>query len=578
MATAPFIVTESKTDTYASVASADKKISRQIDLLERISREERDKCWGTGHADDMRDFFTLDYAPTSSSLSFRPRVILPELQYLAMSEATDLTNDSPKFYISVDGKRDEAREKALAAAWRAGSFNNRIFDAVLWSQFANPSWLHVGYNSDAREGKGSVWLSSREPDTVDPDPRASDDRTWSFVKTDDWYYIDEIRRMYPEKGKLLMAGGGYDQPYEETEGSRAGLGFELPEGSLRIDPPEGFENSHQGARLRVRRLWIKDYAKEAVRELAGTATANGMDLVVEPILKYKYPGGRFITECQGVILADGPNFVPRLPEENFGSFPICRLQSFPTLNRMYGPPPVRYGRSSQETSEKMVAQLLENMIRTNNAQYWIPKESEIDIDAFGGLPGEVQVYSGDKPPTMAWPQAIPEHMVQIPDWLLAKVQRYQGFTQERQGQAGQGNISPDLFDAAVFQSQTLSRMKARFLSETIGRVAQLTFYMMARFKNTADQYKPSFGKNRPACEWTPLPHDAVCELQLDDASVQAMSTNALQKIAMALAKTPAALGLKSLYEILGLPNSDELADDATKQMELAAVARTRKPR
>jgi hypothetical protein len=578
MSAAPFLVTDSKTQQQPSVAAADKKISRQIDLLERISREERDRCNGSNATQDMREFFTLEYAPTSTALSFRPRVILPELQYLAMSEATDLTNDSPKFYVSVNGKRDEPREKAMESAWRAGCFNNRIFDAVLWSQFSNPSWLQVGFNSDAREGKGSVWLSSREPDTVDPDPRASDDRTWSFVKTDDWYYLDEIRRMYPEKGQLVRAGGGYDQPYEETEGSRAGLGWELPEGSLRIDPPDGFENSHQGARLRVRRLWIKDYAKEAVRELAGNVTAQGMDLVVEPILKYKYPGGRFITECNGIILADGPNFVPRLPEENFGSFPVCRLQSFPTLNRMYGPPPVRYGRSSQENAEMMYRQLIENMIRTNNAQYWIPKESEIDIDAFGGLPGEVQVYSGDKPPTLTWPSPIPQHMTQIPDLLLAKVQRYQGFTQERQGQAGQGNISPDLFDAAVFQSQTLNRMKARFLSETIGRVAQLTFYMMARFKNIEDQYKPSFSKSRPACVWTPLPHDAVCELQLDDASVQALSTNALQKIAMALAKTPAALGLKDLYDILRMPNADELADAATKQQELAAVARTKRPR
>jgi hypothetical protein len=248
------------------------------------------------------------------------------------------------------------------------------------------------------------------------------------------------------------------------------------------------------------------------------------------------------------------------------------------MNRMFGPAPVRYSRSSQETSEKMVGQLLENMIRTNNAQYWIPKEANVDIDAFGGLPGEVQVYEGEKAPTMSWPNPIPAHMKDIPDWLLAKVQRYQGFSQERQGQAGQGNISPDLFDAAVFQSQTLSRMKARFLSETISRVAQLTFYMMARFKTDTDQYKPSFSKDRPACEWAPLPHDAVCELQLDDASVQALSNAAMQKIAITLAKTPAALGLKDLYQTLNLPNAEELADAATKQMELAAVARTKKPR
>ena len=568
---------EKKSEAPAFIDS-DRKIARQIDSLQRISRSERNKQIGENHIQDMKDFQSLAYYSSSATTSYRRRIILPELQFLAMSESTDLTNDSPKFYISVNGKRDEQREKALAAAWRNGMYNNRIFDAVLWSQYTNPSWLQLGFNPDARSGKGSVWLSARDPDTVDPDPHARNDKTWSYVITEDWFYIDEIRRMWPEKGKYVRANVEAEQPYDEQEGSSYGLSMDLPQdSSLRIDAPEGFENSRKGSRKRVRYLWIKDYAKEAVREIAGNETAEGIELLVSPILKWKYPGGRFIVECDGIVLADGPNFVPKLPEDDFATFPIIGLWSFPHLESIYGPPPVRYGKSSQETAEFMMQQAVENAVRTNNAQCWIPKDSGIDIDAYGGLAGEVQVYDGEKPPTMTWPSAMPQHMMQMPQTLLQLVDKYQGWNPQRQGEAGAGNVSPDLFDAAVIQSKDLNRMKARFLSETYQRVASLMFYMMVRFKVMPDQLRPAFGKDKEACKWMPIPDGAECELMLDDASVQAISKTALQKVVSGLAKT-GALPTKYVLESFDIPNAEELGDQAEKQQALAALSKLKKPR
>src|ERR1700693_2175911 len=156
--------TEKKSDP---LRSDERKISRQIDTLQRISRQERDKRYGADWAQEMRDFHELNYQSSSSAPSYRPKVNLPHLQYLLMSESTALTNDTPKCYISIDGRRDEQREKAFQAAWRQGMVNNRIFDAVLWSQYVNPSWLQVGYAPDARNGKGMVWVRSLDPDSVD---------------------------------------------------------------------------------------------------------------------------------------------------------------------------------------------------------------------------------------------------------------------------------------------------------------------------------------------------------------------------------------------------------------------------
>ncbi len=568
--------TEKKSETGPT--PAERKISRQMDTLQRLAKLEQSQRWGDNWNSEMLDFFNLQYYPVAAAPSYRPKVILPELQYLLMSEATELTNDSPKTYISVNGKRDEQREKAFAAMWKQGRFNNRIFDAVLWSQFCNPGCLQLGFNPNTRNGKGSVWLRARDVDSFFPDPNARNDSDWSYVVAEDWFYVDEVKRIWGEKAKGIRVAAGYED-YEEdqTTGSGFDLSLELPPGPLRVDSPEGFEHLSNGPRVRVRYLWIKDYAREVVREIAGEKTAQGLELVVNPILKWRYPSGRFIAECQGFILADGPNFVPRLPDDDFATFPFVGVWSLPHPKHYFGAPPVRYGKGPQDIAERLYTQLIENVIRTNNGVTYIPEDSGIDVDAFGGLPGEVQVYRGDKPPVTQWPNPLPQHMTQIPEMLLQKVAKYIGWTAERQGQMGGGNISPELFDASVFQSQSILRMKARLLSETYHRVTQIAFYMMCHFKRFQDLIRPARGDKHSEAVWHPLPPDADVDMELDESSVDTLSSAMMKQLVVALSKT-GQIPNKLMLETLGVPNAEQVADEATRQMELAALAKLRRPR
>ena len=111
MVEAPFIIgTEKKSEALRGASPAEMRVSRQLDTLQRMADQERDQRWGPNWVSEMKDFYELNYYPSTATPSYRPRIVLPELQYLLMSESTDLTNDSPKCYISVNGKRDEPRE------------------------------------------------------------------------------------------------------------------------------------------------------------------------------------------------------------------------------------------------------------------------------------------------------------------------------------------------------------------------------------------------------------------------------------------------------------------------------------
>ena len=142
----------------------DRTIANQLDELERVSLSEREKHLGRDYFRDIKDFYSLE-DERQNYPNFRPLVRVPKLQTLVLNEATDITDSSPKIYISTDGKRDEAREKYYQANWRQGSFNNRILEAVIWSMLSNMGWLQIGFTPSLRKGRGATWLEARDPET-----------------------------------------------------------------------------------------------------------------------------------------------------------------------------------------------------------------------------------------------------------------------------------------------------------------------------------------------------------------------------------------------------------------------------
>lgn len=569
---APFIITERRTNPGTSY---DRKITRQLDELQSLSLEERDRKLGNSAVDEAREFYNLTYNNSNISLSYRPRIMMPELQFLALNEASDLTSESPKVYITSGGNRDEDREKAFQANWSQQGYNNRLFEAVLWSQFLNVGWLEVGYCPWTRNGKGSVWLASREPGSFFPDPGATNDHNWSWVMAEDWMYLDKVKINWPERGsEIRIKSGAYGKPALDEEDAAGSPTFQLPPGPMSEQGPAPDKIRYGQQRVRVRRFYGFDTARESVKELIGTESANKLELV--PSNRWKYPNGRFIVECEGIALADGPNYFPRLPEDERGTFPFFGIWSLPPIKGLYGPAPIKFGKDQQALAERLYTGLFENITRLNNGVTYIPSASGIEIDNFGGLPGEVQMVQGgtDNIPKTVWPEAIPQHMTQLPELLLSKVDRFMGFSQARQGQQAAGNISADLNDASIFQSQSITRLKGRFFGEAVKRIAQAVYYSMATYKTEPDWF--SLPKEGKSYKWNPVSDPMQHQFYLDEDSIKPMSSAALQKIAMTLAGK--GIPTKFLLESFNIPGAAAMAEEGEREMQLAAMARIRKPR
>lgn len=559
--------------SVADTEGTDKSVCRQLDELERISQTERDKHLGRDYFNDIKQFYNLEDSDANVP-SFRPQVKIPQLQTLVLNEAVDITDSSPKIYIVKNDDRDEEREKFFQANWRQGCYNNRLLEAFVWAMLSNLGYLQVGFNPSARRGVGSTWVEMRDPSSVYPDPFCKSDSDWAWLQWEDWMYIDEVHRLWPDRGRYVRPHMHLSDsdPWGSTEGN-----LEFPEASPLSQQGTQARKIFRDNRVRVRHTFLFDNTREKVENYAGSAAES--KLLVHPRFQYKYPDGRWITDCEDVVLADGNNWCPQLPDDERGTFPLVRVAAMPTITNFWGPPPIKLSRPLQNLSERLYTQLFENIVRTNNGVIVLRSNSGLDPQAIGWLPGEVlMINPGSEPPQVISPQPLPQHMITVPASLLALQKELQGYTQARQGNPGAGNISVDLFDATMYASQAMTRLRARMLAESIQRLAQMVFYVQGRYSQITDKRFLGLEQNRPTfASWNPIQTMDDYDAYLDEGSLRVLSGTALKSVISALGQA-GLVPTGTMLENLDIPDAQKMADERNRELELQALGKLRKPR
>ena len=546
---------------------------KAIDELQRLSREYRDRTLGPDWFKQMREMYDLSDVETSSP-SFRPRIRVPQLQVLLLSEATDLSDNTPRVYIvdKRDGKRDEARERAFQEHWREGFVNEELLYSQLYALFGGLGYIQVGFDPRGRDGRGEVWAHHRDPATVFPDPAAKNDRDWSYVIIEDRLYPGQVAWLYPETGRDIEARGTAPAAPPTIPGinpADTGYGFELPAGPMSYGAL-GVRRAPTGdGRVVVRTTFLLDSTVDVIEREVGSDAAKRVSRLVVP----KYPNGRMVVDCEGRVLADGPNPVPK------GWFPLIRVLGLPTLGKFYPPPPARFTYDLQLLAQRMLTQTFENAVRLNNGIWFIHASTGITAEDFGGLPAEVRIINpNSQVPQCVWPNPMPEYMTQLPALLLQLQKELQGFTPTRAGEPGAGNISPDLFEASVFRSQTLTRLRGRLFARSVQQLAEMMFYMMVRFY-VHDQEFYSLSEKFEQHSWKAVGEEAMgsYRIQVDPASIRPLSQAGLRNLVPQLRE----LGLidaKRALQLLELPGAEEMAEEIKNERLLAALSAVRERR
>lgn len=500
-------------------------------------------------------------------MDFRPQLIIPELQTLMMHEANDLSDSSPQVYV-VDREqsgRDDNREKAFQAAWQQAQVTFHIMMADLWALFCGTGVLQVGFDPMARNGQGFTWVKARNPKTVHFDPATDYEQNWSYLIFEDWLYLEDIRQRWPHTSKGLRPRMAKSTSTPMLTNANS-YGFQMPSGPMAttggINSPQQIMSDN---RLRVRYAFCLDYTRELAADNIipkGALTSAG--------IRWKYPNGRMIVECEGQVLADGDNPFP------LKRFPLVLRWATPPLFSAWSIPATRYTQQMQSFAERLYTGVFENAVRLNNGVWFIDERTGIDPNDFGGLPGEVRVINANSPtPQCVFPNAMPAHVVQTPKMLLDMQRTIQGFTPQRSGQPGDGNISPELFDESVLRAQGLTQLRGRLGAYSTQKLAELMFYTMARFqrKLTLPYADPQTGMS--LVNWTNIERPDQFDLYLDPASIQPMSQAILRRMAPELAKF-GVIPTETLLQWLSVPHADDIAKKNSIQRSLEALANARR--
>ena len=567
--------------------------SRHINDWVEASDSFRNKCLGETFAENAEKLYNLQDAMTPGPV-YRPSLSIPMLQRIMLEEANQVSNLSPRMYIfpsagagdpSYSGAqqadsslpsssaRDLAREVSLQAQWQISKMNLHLLMAGLTARYCGAGWIVAGFDPDLSRARGGMWARSIDPRLVFFDPGA--DYTWNpaYVGWGTWMNLEDVRLKWPETSLAISprhTSGGF-QPFSGD----SGYGITQPQGPMSSMPGMPGQNARTQSsewRVLVRHCFCRDYTRETVEKDDVPATS-----LIDPEVRLKYPNGRWLVECEGVILQDGDNPYPPRRDIAAPRFPIFPNYVLPPLFGSWGIPVTRMTENMQRLAQRFYSQIFENGLRMNNALWVIEENTGIDIDGFGGLPGEVvTIKPGSKPPTPITPNAIGSGALQGAEKLLSLQNDVLGFSASRQGDPGAGNVSTDLFDSAVLQSSGLLQLAGRFLSETAQMAGEFFFDTMCKYQaKTTLPYRGPEGIT--LASWNGMVDPSTYDVALDDASVRPLSEAIVRKITPDLMKS-GVVGPERGLRTLGYPDPEGIAKEQETSQALAALAKVKSGR
>jgi len=547
-----------------------------LDQMIELSESKRREIQGVNFFQMLREFYNFHGAPVPLTPTFRPNVRLADLQMLTLQEASDLTENSPVIFVSRQDKRHPNREEALRAVWQRGQFNNQIMYAIIWALMAGTGFTENFYDPTGNYGRGACMIRARDPETVFPDPWARAGADWEYVNVRIPMTVDEMARKWPEHMDLLkyLIDTNQMMPRELAKWT----GQNTMEGSARLELPPGamrsvpIGTSASGKWGYVDWMFLRDSTEEEVKDReSGEQLAKALSI---PALKEitvkrrpKYPAGRLIIRVARLIFYDGPNFMgPR--------FPITPIFGMPPLYGVWSPPPMRYVFQLQQVAEIMLSQTVENAVRLNNGIMVINRTAGIKSETIQGLPGEVIVVDNPgtgQPVSILTPPQFPSQMIDLPKFLMDKMRDTMGFGPNRQGQSQPGNISANLFDSAVAQGQSITRLRSRMLAQSIEEIAQLTFYQMLRFLGDMQMSLIADGEF-DTVEWDAVAPDEQdkWDVTLDANSIKPMGIQSIRNLALLL-KREGLIDPEHALKWLQVPEHKEIAAALQNMQQMQAL-------
>lgn len=538
-------------------------------LYDESDKSKRETA-GSDDWDDLTSFFWGDQVP-SNLPSFKAPIVVNELQTLILNEVSDLTDNRLQVYVQKSkesAKRDEDAEKSIQAYWLRNFVHMEVMKASLDAMILPSGFLSCTWNPLKLNGQGEVEVKARDPRTVFPDPDCEDDDDWRYVLFADVLDLVLIRQLYPDQGWRVKPETKYS--------TKTGADHAAPRsrsgryrGPLYAPGSSILSMGFSKARAQMLTLFIYDDELEESFDEAINPTTGEKSL--KSTVRQKYPNGRCVIGCNGIILFDGPN-------PYVGRFPVVRVNLVPTTHSFWPQSsPLSNVMEIYRAANRLETQVVENAIRLNNGLLIADANSGLNPETFVGVPGQCVLKRPGSQAQIVYPPPMPADMVQHPERLRGSAKTVLGFPVSRTGAGQRGNISAELNETEISQGQSLSRLRGKLLYHSCQKLVEMIFARMGQFYTTPRHLPYLTGNEWATVPWNPIPDAQAYSVHVDPASFQVKSQTMLQRLYLTLAKMNK-IPDKELLKMLDVPNAEQLGDDLKKQLELQAILKMKQGR
>lgn len=512
--------------------------------------------------DDRRNTFWGEQWPTSTP-TFKPPIVVNEVQKLVFEEVSDLTDTKVGVFISKDPtnpERDEGIEKAFQAYWQRDCVDYQLMLSLVNAMIYGCGFIGCFWDASKSRGQGEVVTVSLNPKHVYPDPDAEDDERWRYVLYTDPLDLVEIRSKWVDQGWRVKPEAHLSTTMESAGGAKSSGRFKGP----LYAPGSGLiAEGYAKARATVKTLFIYD---DELEEMTDETIAADGTIKLHAYVVQKYPNGRMLQWCNGVVLFDGPN-------PYYGRFPIIKVGLVPSPGDFWPPEsPVSGVMELQKAGNKMESQTVENAIRLNNGTVIADANSGINPSNYARIPGQPILTKQGTKATITYPPPMPPDMVNAGERMRGILRGQMGFTPSRIGTGQRGNVSAELNETEISQAMSLSRLRGRLLHMAVQKLAQMILERMCQFYTTVRRMPYVSASKWEVVSWQPVSHNMMYLAQVDPASFQVKSKVMMQRLYLALAKL-GKISSEDLLKMLELPNAEQMAQRLNQELELAAQAK-----
>jgi hypothetical protein len=294
----------------------------------------------------------------------------------------------PKFEFlpqePADRELVEILNEVAEADWVRHNWNAELYEIILDSNLYGTGQCETCHDPKADFNKGKIDFKSADPFYCFPDPDARDtNKGCEYFIYAEPVDVRKLRRDYPEKKDFIKP-----DVIDIMKGSKTDvkeMKFRSPvdnkvtlEGSNNID----LLNKDQALKITC---WISpEYLHDEFEEHENILRDPETGVESSEFIQIaKYPRGRKIVVCNGVLLEDGPN-----PYDD-GINPYDRLVNYVLPREYWGMSEIEQLEGPQKTFNKLVSFALDVLTLMGNPIWVNPLGSDVDSENLVNRPGLV---------------------------------------------------------------------------------------------------------------------------------------------------------------------------------------------